>query len=90
MQALALCFGELATNSLKYGALRDGRPVRISGSTRDGAIELTWIEETEFGTTRAGSQGLGLIERLVGTAGGTFRREIQPHLMRALIVLPTP
>jgi PAS domain S-box-containing protein len=89
MQALALCFGELATNSLKYGALRDGRPVRISGSTRDGAIELTWAEDTEFGAARPGSQGLKLIERLVSTAGGTFRRDIEPHLMRALIVLPT-
>lgn len=89
MQALALCFGELATNSLKYGALRDGRPVRISGSARDGAIELTWTEDTEFGATRDGGQGLRLIERLVGTAGGTFKRDIEPHFMRALIVLPT-
>lgn len=89
MQALALCFGELATNSLKYGALRDGSPVRISGLTEEGTIELVWEEDTEFGPPRSGSQGLGLIERLVGTAGGTFRREIEPQLMRASITLPT-
>lgn len=89
MQALALSFGELATNSLKYGALRDGRAVRISGTMRDGAIELTWTEDTQFGAPRPGSQGLGLIERLVGTAGGSFRRDIEPHVMRAQIILPT-
>lgn len=89
MQALALCFGELATNSLKYGALRDGRPVRISGSAQVGKVELSWEEDTEFGAERQGSQGLGLIERLMSTAGGTFRRDIEPHLMRATITLPT-
>lgn len=88
MQALALCFGELATNSLKYGALRDGKPVRISGAIEKGAIELTWDEDTQFGNVRPGSQGLRLIDRLVGTAGGKFERIIQPHNMRAQITLP--
>lgn len=88
MQALALCCGELATNSLKYGALRNGGRVRIDGEMRDGLVELSWCEDTEFGTARPGGQGLRLIERLIGTAGGTFRREIDAGQMRATMTLP--
>jgi two-component sensor histidine kinase len=88
MQALALCCGELATNSLKYGALRDGGRVRIDGEARDGFVELSWCEETDFGRARPGGQGFHLIERLIRTAGGTFRREIDPGLMRATMMLP--
>ncbi len=88
MQALSLCFGELATNSLKYGALRDGRRIRISGATRDGVIELSWREETDFGTARPGGQGLTLAERLIRTAGGTLDRALDPGEMRTVVRLP--
>jgi len=88
MQALALCFGELATNSLKYGALRDGRPVRIAGRLADDLVELEWTEETMFGTARPGGQGLGLMERLIGTAGGSFMRQVTDGCMTAFFRLP--
>ncbi len=88
MQALALCFGELATNSLKYGALRDGRRVNIDGAAGDGFIELSWREETDFGAARAGGQGLGLIERLIRTAGGSFTRHLDGDYMKAVMTLP--
>ncbi|KQT35214.1 hypothetical protein ASG29_03635 [Sphingomonas sp. Leaf412] len=88
LQALALSFGELATNSLKYGALRHGGRVRIDGVPRDGMVEITWREETRFGAARPDGQGLHLIERLIRTAGGGFRREVDPDGMRATIVLP--
>jgi two-component sensor histidine kinase len=88
MQAVALCFGELATNSMKYGALCNGQRVRIEGKSADGSIELMWREQTNFGSARPGSQGLALIERLIGTAGGTFRREVDGNEMRAIIRLP--
>jgi PAS domain S-box-containing protein len=88
MQAVALCCGELATNSLKYGALRNGGRVRIDGEARDGHVELSWCEDTDFGTARPGGQGLHLIERLIRTASGTFKREIGPGQMRATMTLP--
>lgn len=88
VQALALCFGELATNSLKYGALRDGRPVTIAGSHDAGTVELSWTEVTDFGEGRPGSQGLGLMERLVGTAGGSFHRRVAAGRMSARVRLP--
>lgn len=88
MQALALCFGELATNSMKYGALRDGRRVRIEGRICDGDIELIWREPTDFGTARAGAQGFNLIDRLIRSAGGTIRRDVETSQMAATIQLP--
>lgn len=88
MQALALCFGELATNSLKYGALRNGIPVDVDGVARGDNVELTWREDTQFETPRPGGRGLQLIERLVETAGGSFNREISEKSMRATMVLP--
>lgn len=88
MQALSLCYGELATNSLKYGALRNGRRIRIDGMVRDGVVELSWSEDTDFGSVRPGGQGLHLIERLIRTAGGTFLREIEPGRMRTIVTLP--
>lgn len=88
MQALALCFGELATNSLKYGALRDGRPVKIEGTATQGFVELSWYEKTSFNNSRPRGQGLTLIDRLVKTAGGSFQHEIDAQHMRAIMTLP--
>lgn len=88
MQALALCYGELATNSLKYGALQHGGRVNVDGRMVDGVLEITWTEDTAFGPARPGGQGLTLIDRLIGTAGGTFRRDITDTQMRAIVTLP--
>jgi len=88
IQALALCFGELATNSLKYGALKHGNPIRIEGALRNESLELTWWEQTEFDEARSGGQGLGLVERLIRTARGQFRREVGADHMLAVINLP--
>lgn len=71
MQALALAFGELATNSLKYGALKHGKPVGIDGVTENNMLRLIWREPTRLGASRDGSQGLGLIDRLIAVSGGT-------------------
>ncbi len=88
MQALALCYGELATNSLKYGALRNGGRVRVDGQMIEDKLEISWLEETGFGAARPGGQGLTLIERLIKTAGGSFRREILEAEMRAIVTMP--
>jgi PAS domain S-box-containing protein len=89
MQALALAFGELATNSLKYGALKHGRRIRIDGKAGDGMLHLTWREGTSFGKPRAGGQGLELIDRLVRASGGSFTFEHDESVFLARISLPT-
>lgn len=88
MQALSMCYGELATNSLKYGALRHGNRISIAGGIRDGMVELVWREDTNFGVPRPGGQGLHLVERLIRTAGGALRREVDAAEMRIFLTLP--
>ena len=77
MQAIALAFGELATNSLKYGALKHGATVQVSGSIADDGLELIWREETVFGQARDGGQGLNLIDRIVQASGGRIERRVE-------------
>ncbi|WP_160296759.1 PAS domain-containing protein [Sphingomonas sp. ERG5] len=88
MQALALAFGELATNSLKYGALKLGRAITIGGEADGEVLHLTWREQTDFGPVRDGGQGLGLVERLVRASGGTFERQHDNGVFVARLSLP--
>lgn len=87
-QALALAFGELATNSLKYGALGQGQPVDIFGTIEGGMLEISWRESTSFGPPRDGGQGLKLIDRLVTAGGGRIDREVHADLLSVRIALP--
>ncbi|MES2451936.1 MAG: PAS domain-containing protein [Pseudomonadota bacterium] len=88
MQALALAFGELATNSLKYGALQQGQTISIEGEVDHGMLQLTWREQTEFGPPREGGQGLGLIEQLVRASRGAFTRQLNRNVFIARLSLP--
>ena len=88
MQALSLCYGELATNSLKYGALRNGGRICVDGTAFAGFVELSWSEDTDIGENRSGGQGLMLIDRLIMTAGGSFQREVSTGRMIVTVKLP--
>ena len=44
---VALVVGELTNNSLKYGALREGRSVSLSAAMEGGGIAIRWNEETQ-------------------------------------------
>jgi two-component sensor histidine kinase len=68
--ALALAFHELATNSLKYGALSlDTGTLDVSGSTEEsGEITITWIERGGPAVERTGARsgyGTKLLERSI-------------------------
>lgn len=77
-KALVLVLGELATNSLKYGALSGRGTVAVHASIADGAMVLEWREEhfgrEEPSTFRGGSGGAGqqLMARMLATVGGTI------------------
>jgi PAS domain S-box-containing protein len=63
---VALVFNELATNSLKYGALAgDGRPA-ISASVEGGRLQLVWREATRRADPAGKGHGSGyaMMERL--------------------------
>lgn len=74
VQSLALILGELQTNALKHGALRDekGR-IRLSGRQSDGALTLLWQEECSEPIDPAKTEGGGfhLIRRLGAAASRT-------------------
>ena len=88
--ALALALHEMATNSVKHGALRaDGR-VRVEWSV-DGEFRFTW---TEFGgpkveeTTRKGF-GSRMIERVLASYfRGTGSVEYRPEGLVFTLVAP--
>lgn len=81
--ALSLIFHELATNSLKYGALSmDTGTLDLSGSTNDDEVTLTWTErggpavESQIGVEGFGSK---LLNRSVsGQLGGTITYDWSP------------
>ncbi len=79
--AVALAFHELATNSLKYGALSvDTGTLDVSGSMEeDGTISVSWIErggpEVKHADTRTG-YGTKLLQRSVNNQlGGSIAYE---------------
>lgn len=73
VQTMALILGELQTNALKYGALRnDAGRVQISGFLRDRMLTLRWIEDCGEEIQKPDQPGGGfkLIERLGGSGSG--------------------
>ena len=71
LQTLALILGELQTNALKYGALRDaGGRIELSGRLEDRVLVLRWEETCGHAIPPAGdgNGGFKLIERL-GSSG---------------------
>lgn len=88
LQALALSFGELCTNSLKYGALASGAKVKVDAEVEDDLCTLVWSEQTEFKGQRDGGQGLTLIDRIVTSTGGRVVRSINGRDLTVRISLP--
>lgn len=76
---LALVIHELATNSLKYGALSDGSgTLDISGTNTESEVCLAWTERGGPAVDPPKGEGYGskLLNRSVtGTLGGTIETE---------------
>lgn len=74
---VALVIGELCTNSLKHGALRAGRSIKLTGSSEGATAVLDWHEPLGpgEGTDRAASgsgSGFALMQRMAQAHGGSF------------------
>ena len=76
VRLLALVLGELATNSLKHGALRDATPVAVTAELCDGVLKLDWREPLAAALAAAASPGEGsgfrLMERMARAHRGSF------------------
>lgn len=90
--SLALFLHELATNSIKYGALqKDGGNVAIQWMSNGDILDLTWIETG--GTPVSASPdrigfGSEMVDRIVRSAGGTINRAWHPDGLVVDIHLP--
>lgn len=77
-KALALALGELATNSLKYGALGTAGQVRVGGAMADDVLLLDWTEtrgpREPALQAHPGSSGQGsmIIARMLASVGGSI------------------
>lgn len=88
LQSLALSFGELCTNSLKYGAMACGAKVKVDAEVEQDLCTIVWSEKTEFKPHREGGQGLALIDRIVAATGGRVERSISDSNLIVRISLP--
>lgn len=89
---IALVVGELTNNSLKYGALRDGRRVSLTAAIEAGAIALRWREETQpaGGTklrARDGGSGYAMMERMARAQRATFVHRLEDGELHAELLV---
>ncbi len=82
---LCLALFELATNSMKYGALEDGRgPVLLTWQFDDGCARLEWNETTPVQTEKPEGSGSRLVRgAMSGEAGSTVRYHRTAHSISA-------
>lgn len=88
MRVIAVVIGELTTNSLKYGALRNGGAIKCQGRIGGDWLHLSWIEpldgasEDASETSSSTSTGLTVIQRIVTSAGGQVSRDMNSDGLR--------
>jgi PAS domain S-box-containing protein len=92
--SMAFIFHELATNTAKYGALRDMRGrLRVTLERRDDWFEVTWRElfANEAAAPAQASPGFGskLLEAVIERQlGGSWRRDYSPDGLVIALRLP--
>lgn len=96
MRVIAVVIGELTTNSLKYGALRNGGKIRCVGRIEEDWLHISWVEplegvdydETEIISST--STGVTVIQRIVSSAGGQVHRMMDNNGLRVDFSLVHP
>lgn len=93
-RAIVVVLGEMATNSLKYGALSGRGSMAIAASLKGDELQLEWREslnEASAGhttTSRGGGSGRVLKERMLATVNGTLQVDISADAYVARITMP--
>lgn len=89
---VALVVGELTNNSLKYGALKAGKPLHLSWTNGNG-LTLRWRERLQtplvgpLGARNRGS-GYSLMTRMARSQRATFDFEADDRELRATLIIP--
>lgn len=92
---ISLVVGELTVNSTKHGAIGHGGSIALRAAVEGDATgsrhTIVWEEQSAqpvSATSRAGGQGLSLIERICTARGGTFGIDWQERGLVATLSLP--
>lgn len=90
---VALVIGELTNNSLKYGALRGGRPVSLGATIDDSMITVRWVEQTDVSgtaeiTPRDSGSGYSMMERIARAQRASFEHELLDGQLRVTLRVP--
>jgi two-component sensor histidine kinase len=93
-QMIGLVFHELATNAMKYGALRSesGR-ISLSWEERDGVTRLQWRETGVRIENTSPKRGVGsgiIVDTLPYMLGGTASLTFHPDGAQCVLEFPTP
>jgi two-component sensor histidine kinase len=93
-QMIGLVFHELATNAMKYGALRSesGR-ISLSWEERDGVTRLQWREKGVRIENTSPKRGVGsgiIVDTLPYMLGGTASLTFHPDGAQCVLEFPTP
>ena len=92
VRLLALVLGELATNSLKHGALRDSLPVSVTAEHHEGVLKLAWREPLAAALAAASpgeGSGFRLMERMARAHRGSFSIAQGDGTLTARLEVPT-
>lgn len=87
---VSLVVGELTNNSLKYGALREGRSVSLSAAMEGGGIAIRWSEKTAASgaaalTPRDTGSGYAMMERMARAQGAVFEHSLDAGRLQVLL-----
>ncbi len=92
VRLLALVLGELATNSLKHGALREALPVSVTAEHHEGMLKLDWREPLAAALVAASpteGSGFRLMERMARAHRGSFSIDQGDGTLTAHLKVPT-
>ena len=87
---IALVIGELTNNSIKYGALREGRGVSLTASMDASTITIRWVEQTNVAgiadlAPRDAGSGYAMMERMARAQRATFEHELKDGQLRVTL-----
>lgn len=89
---IALVIGELTNNSLKYGALRQRKPVTLSWTDQSGRLELRWREplgiiDTTTLEARDPGSGYSLMARMARSQSARFHHLVEDGILTVTLGL---